>query len=98
MSWCRVAAMPRRYRTMNLSSTTHGFIFAKIHSMKNQVSMNAASAIGAWLSEESRTFTAICGEKFTRAEVILTCMGTAALILSVIMGVKLASWLAGGVV
>ena len=66
--------------------------------MKNQATVSVASAIGEWLSEESRSFTAICGEKFTRAEVILTCMGTAALILSVIMGVKLASWLAGGVV
>ena len=30
MSWCGEAVMPPRLRTSSLSSTTHGFIFAKI--------------------------------------------------------------------
>ena len=29
MSWCRVAATPRRPRICSLSNTTHGFFIAK---------------------------------------------------------------------
>lgn len=59
--------------------------------------MSIASAIHGWLESESRSVTALCGERFTRAEVIMTGMGTTALILSVVLAVKLANWLAGGV-
>ena len=59
--------------------------------------MSIASAFQGWLESESRSVTALCGERFTRAEVIMTGMGTTALILSVVLAVKLANWLAGGV-
>ena len=65
--------------------------------MKQQATVSVASAIGDWLSAESRSFTAMCGERITRAEVVMTGVGTAALILSVVLAVKLANWLAGGV-
>ena len=31
-----------------------------------------ASSLNSWLSKESKTFSIICGERFTHAEVIMT--------------------------
>ena len=58
--------------------------------------MSAGAALRAWLSAESKSFTALCGESFTHAEVIITAIGTMAVIWMVIVGTWLANWLAGG--
>lgn len=63
--------------------------------MKKQVTMSAASAISEWLDAESKSFTAICGEKFTHAEVIMTAVGTVAVLYVSALAVVVASWLAG---
>lgn len=57
--------------------------------MEKQETMSAGAALRAWLSAESKSFTALCGESFTRWEVIKAAAGT----LSILM----ASILAGGV-
>ena len=33
---------------------------------------NIVSSFDAWLNKESKTFSIICGERFTHAEVIMT--------------------------
>lgn len=43
--------------------------------MKNQ-----SSAISNWLNQESKTYSTLCGEKFTRAEVIAANVVTVAMI------------------
>ena len=58
--------------------------------------MSVTSAIQAWLSAESKSFTAMCGESFTHAEVIMTALGTAAIIYCAVIGVWIANWLVGG--
>jgi hypothetical protein len=64
--------------------------------MKKQVTMSAASAISEWLNAESKSFTAMCGESFTHAEVIMTAIGTVAILWMTGMAVYVANWLAGG--
>lgn len=64
--------------------------------MKKQATMSIAAAIQGWLCSESRSFTALCGERFSRAEVIMTGMGIAALTWAIVVGVWVANWLAGG--
>lgn len=81
---------------MSLSSTAWHIFLLKPLSMKKQETMSAASAIQAWLSAESKSFTALCGERFTHGEVILTGIGTMAIIYLAIVGAWIASWLAGG--
>ena len=63
--------------------------------MKKQLTMSAASAISEWLNAESASFTALCGEKFTHAEVIMTAVGTVAVLYVSALAVVVASWLAG---
>ena len=63
--------------------------------MKKQVTMSAGAAIQEWLQAESKSFTALCGESFTHAEVILTAIGTAAVLYVSAVAVAVASWLAG---
>lgn len=64
--------------------------------MEKQETMSIAAAITGWLDSESVSFTAICGDSFTHAEVIITAIGTMAVIWMVIVGTWLANWLAGG--
>ena len=56
--------------------------------------MSAGAAIQEWLQAESKSFTALCGESFTHAEVILTAIGTAAVLYVSAVAVAVASWLA----
>ena len=58
--------------------------------------MSIAAAIGMWLSSESKSFTALCGESFTHAEVIITALGTMAIIYLAGVATWIANWLAGG--
>lgn len=58
--------------------------------------MSIAAAIGMWLSSESKSFTALCGESFTHGEVIMTAIGTVAILYLAIIGTWIANWLAGG--
>ena len=59
--------------------------------------MSIAAAITGWLDSESKSFTALCGESFTHAEVIITAIGTMAILYLAIIGTWIANWLAGGV-
>lgn len=43
--------------------------------MKKQKTIDIASAMDLWLSEESASFTAMCGERVTHREVLQTLMG-----------------------
>ena len=63
--------------------------------MKKQLTMSASAAVKDWLDAESASFTAICGEKFTHAEVIMTAVGTVAVLYVSALAVVVASWLAG---
>ena len=54
--------------------------------MKKQVPVNIAAAIDTWLSGASELFTAICGESFTRREVLMTGIGTLAMMAAVAAG------------
>ena len=53
--------------------------------MKNQATTTIADTIGMWLGAESKTFTALCGESFTRLEVIKAAAGTIALIAAIVV-------------
>ena len=58
--------------------------------------MSWSEAIGEWLDMESKSFTALCGESFTHAEVIVTGFLSLCLVPTVCLCVYIASWLAGG--
>ena len=46
-----------------------------------------ASSLNTWLSKESKTFSIICGERFTHAEVIMAhIVGLVMLAVAVVMG------------
>ena len=46
-----------------------------------------ASSLITWLNKESKTFSIICGERFTHAEVIMTnIVGLVMLAVAVVMG------------
>lgn len=46
-----------------------------------------ASSLITWLSKESKTFSIICGERFTHAEVIMThIVGLVMLAVAVVVG------------
>ena len=46
-----------------------------------------ASSLNSWLSKESKTFSIICGERFTHAEVIMAhIVGLVMLAVAVVMG------------
>ncbi len=48
---------------------------------------NIASSIDTWLNKESKTFSIICGERFTHAEVIMTnIVGLVMLVVAVVAG------------
>lgn len=47
--------------------------------------MSIEAAIAMWLNAESSTFTALCGESFTRREVMNTGLATIAVIAAVIL-------------
>ena len=64
--------------------------------MEKQATMSAGAALRAWLSAESKSFTALCGESFTHAEVIITALGTMAIIYLAGVATWIANWLAGG--
>lgn len=64
--------------------------------MKQQATMSAGAALRAWLSAESKSFTALCGESFTHAEVIITALGTVGIFYLAIVATWVANWLAGG--
>lgn len=69
----------RRAGTVPTKSTT---INRKITDMKNIV-----SSFDAWLNKESKTFSIICGERFTHAEVIMThIVGLVMLAVAVVAG------------
>ena len=54
----------------------------KITNMKK-----TASSLNSWLSKESKTFSIICGERFTHAEVIMThIVGLVMLAVAVVAG------------
>ena len=60
--------------------------------------MTTMSAISEWLSMESVSFTALCGEPVTHREVIITGAACTLFIPAVCALVYVASWLAGGAV
>ena len=64
--------------------------------MKKQETISIAAAVDDWLHAESKSFTALCGESFTHAEVIMTAIGPAAVLYVSAVAVVVASWLAGG--
>ena len=48
---------------------------------------NIISSFSTWLSKESKTFSIICGERFTHAEVIMThIVGLVMLAVAVVAG------------
>lgn len=57
----------RRAGTVPTKSSKSTTINRKITDMKK-----IASSLITWLSKESKTFSIICGERFTHAEVIMT--------------------------
>ena len=58
--------------------------------------MSIAEAIQEWLGEESKSFTALAGERFTHSEVLAAMGFCLALLPCVCLVVYVASWLAGG--
>ena len=65
--------------TKSSKSTT---INRKITDMKK-----TASSLNTWLNKESKTFSIICGERFTHAEVIMThIVGLVMLAVAVVAG------------
>lgn len=48
---------------------------------------NIVSSLNTWLNKESKTFSIICGERFTHAEVIMAhIVGLVMLAVAVVMG------------
>ena len=48
---------------------------------------NIVSSLDTWLNKESKTFSIICGERFTHAEVIMThIVGLVMLAVAVVAG------------
>lgn len=52
--------------------------------MEREMRMTIAAALRAWLDGESRMFTALCGESFTRREVVKVGLGTLAILAAAI--------------
>lgn len=59
-------------------------------------SIKKTLTIKEWLSMESVSFTALCGEKVSHREVIVTMLVCCGLIPAVCAIVYVASWLVGG--
>lgn len=68
--------------TMPTKSSKSTTINRKITDMKK-----IASSLNTWLNKESKTFSIICGERFTHAEVIMThIVGLVMLAVAVVAG------------
>ena len=68
--------------TVPTESTKSTTINLKITDMKK-----IASSLNTWLNKESKTFSIICGERFTHAEVIMAhIVGLVMLAVAVVMG------------
>lgn len=69
---------------MKSLATPHmAFFCLKFNVMKKSGTMGIMSAIGEWLDAESVSFTALCGERFSHREVLMTMLGIAALIVAI---------------
>ena len=58
--------------------------------------MSWSIAIQEWLDMESKSFTAMAGESFTHAEVIVAGVLSLMLVPAICLMVHIVSWLAGG--
>ena len=72
------------------------FLCLKIHSMTTRTFFGLRSLASEWLGGECRLFTALCGERVTRGEVLLTAAGVCLLLLAVGSVETVATWVAGG--
>ena len=61
-----------------------------------QTSISLGSALCAWWHGESQSFTAMCGERVTRREVVQTAVGLALLLAVIGLADAVATWVAGG--
>ena len=82
---------PGDFANRILTARSVVFLCQKTLSMK-QTSISLGSALSAWWHGESQSFTALCGERVTHGEVLLTCGG----ILLFVSILQIAGWLAGG--
>ena len=87
---------PRAFALVSPAAPRSAFIFCKITKDMKARTLKETSAIGAWLDEESKSFTELCGEPITHFEVLCVMAGSMALIPLVCLGVYVVSWLAGG--
>ena len=72
------------------------FLCLKITSMTTRTFFGLRSLASEWLGGECRLFTALCGERVTRGEVLLTAAGVCLLLLAVGSVETVATWVAGG--
>ena len=79
---------PKANAKNGLTARSAVSLLSKILGMKSKT-IHRPLSITEWMGAESRTFTALCGESFTRWEVLKAAAGTISLIA--------ASILAGGI-
>ena len=72
------------------------FLCLKINRMTTKSFSGLLPLIGEWLGAESSMFTAMCGERVTRREVVQTAVGLALLLAVIGLADAVATWVAGG--
>ena len=89
---------PEAFALRSLSSTAHGFfIMLKFSVMETRTTRTTDMlTFTGWLGMESKSFTALCGEKVTHSEVLAVMIGCMSLIPLACLIELAATWLAGG--
>lgn len=80
----------------SLTARSVVFLCQKINCMTTNTFSGLLPLIGEWLGAESSMFTAICGERVTRREVVQTAVGLALLLAVIGLADAVATWVAGG--
>lgn len=95
---CRVSGnRPGDFAFRILTARSVVFLCLKTKCMTTKSFSGLLPLIGEWLGAESSMFTALCGERVTRREVVMTAVGLALLLAVIGLADAVATWVAGGV-